>query len=187
MAESLFDQLKKSGLVSEQKAKQAKKAKGKAQFQQTKQSKAQKSQEALPSASDDPVARAAEEKAERARQLNLERQQQLAKKAMQAEVRQIIESNRLSGYEGSVRYHFADNGTVKTLGVNHQTHQRLGCAQVRIARFDGGYALIPAIAAEKIEQRDPDVLIAVPQAEAALSKEEKDYYAQFDVPDDLMW
>ncbi|OZB80436.1 MAG: hypothetical protein B7X28_06725, partial [Halothiobacillus sp. 13-55-253] len=92
-----------------------------------------------------------------------------------------------SGYEGSVRYHFADNGTVKTLGVNHQTHQRLGCAQVRIARFDGGYALIPAIAAEKIEQRDADVLIAVPQAEVPLSKEDQDYYAQFDVPDDLMW
>lgn len=187
MAESLFDQLKKSGLVSEQKAKQAKKAKGKAQFQQTKQNKAQKSHEDAPSASDDPVARAAEEKAERARQLNRERQQEQAKKAAQAEVRQIIESNRLSGYEGSVRYHFADNGTVKTLDVNHHTHQRLACAQVRIARFDGGYALISAIAAEKIEQRDADVLIAVPQAKVPLSKEDQDYYAQFEVPDDLMW
>ncbi|MGD9500691.1 MAG: DUF2058 domain-containing protein [Halothiobacillus sp.] len=187
MAESLFDQLKKSGLVSEQKAKQAKKAKGKAQFQQTKQSKAQKNNEATPLASDDSVARAAEEKAERARQLNIERQQQLAKKAMQAEVRQIIESNRLSGYEGSVRYHFADNGKVKTLEVNRETHQRLVSSRIRIARFDGGYALIPAIAAEKIEQRDTNALIPIPQNDASVLKEDQDYYAQFEVPDDLTW
>lgn len=187
MAESLFDQLKKSGLVSEQKAKQAKKAKGKAQFQQTKQSKAQKSNEAIPLVSDDSVARAAEEKAERARQLNRERQQEQAKKAAQAEVRQIIETNRLSRYEGAITYHFADKGKVKILEVNQETHRRLASSRIRIARFDGGYALIPATAAEKIEQREADVLIPVPQAEASPSKEDQEYYARFEVPDDLNW
>ena len=187
MAESLFDQLKKAGLVNEQKAKQAQKAKGKAQFQQTKQSKAQKHQEALPSASDDSVARAAEEKAERARQLNLERQQQLAKKAAQAEVRQIIESNRLSRFEGPIAYHFADNGTVKTLEVNRETHHRLVTAGIRIARFGGGYALIPAAAAAKIEPRDAEVLIPQPEAHSSLPPEEQDFYARFEIPDDLIW
>lgn len=187
MAESLFDQLKKAGLVNDQKAKQAQKAKGKAQFQQTKQSKAQKGTETTPIAADDSVARAAQEKAERARQLNLERQQQQAKKAAQAEVRQIIESNRLSRYEGPITYHFADDGKVKTLEVNQETHQRLVSARIRIARFESGYALIPAAAADKIEQRDTSVLIPIPETDASVSKEDQDYYAQFEVPDDLIW
>jgi uncharacterized protein len=190
MAESLFDQLKKSGLVNDQKAKQAQKAKGKAQFQQTKQHKAQKSAQKnaeAPSEIDDPVVKAAREKAERARQLNLERQQQQAKKAAQAEVRQIIETHRLGQYEGPITYRFADDNKVKALEVNQETHQRLVSARVRIARFEGGYALIPAAAAAKVEQRDTDVLIPLPENEASVSKEDQDYYAQFEVPDDLMW
>jgi len=190
MAESLFDQLKKAGLVNEQKAKQAQKAKGKAQFQQTKQSKAHKNTEAQPSEEGDkgdPLAKAAQEKAERARQLNLERQQQQAKKAAQAEVRQIIESNRLSRYEGPIAYRFADDSKVKTLEVNRETHQRLVSSKIRIARFEGGYALIPAAAATKVEQRDPNALIPLQEAAASLSKEDQDYYTRFEVPDDLIW
>lgn len=187
MAESLFDQLKKAGLVNDQKAKQAQKAKGKAQFQQTKQGKAQKNADVAPSTVDDAVAKAAQEKAERARQLNLERQQQQAKKAAQAEVRQIIESNRLSRYEGTIPYRFADDNKVKTLEVNQETHQRLVSFKVRIARIEGGYALIPATAAAKIEQRDPDALIPIPETSTSLSKEDQDHYAQFEVPDDLIW
>lgn len=187
MAESLFDQLKKTGLVNEQQAKQAQKAKGKAQFQQTKQNKAQKNTEAPSTGPADAVAQRAEEKAERARQLNRERQQQQAKKAALAEVRQIIETHRLSGFEGNITYRFADDHTVKTLQVNHETHQRLGSLKLRVARLDGSYALIPAAAAAKIEQRDNHTLIPVPEANASLSKEDQDYYAQFEVPDDLMW
>jgi len=187
MAESLFDQLKKAGLVSDQKANKAKKAKGKAQFQQTKQSKSQPATSDASSEIGDPVAKAAQAKAERARQLNLERQQQQAKKAEQAEVRQIIETNRLSHYEGPIAYRFADGNTVKVLEVNQETHQRLVSARMRIARFEGGYALIPAAAADKIEQRDNSVLIPIPENASSLSKEDQDHYAQFEVPDDLIW
>lgn len=186
MAESLFDQLKKTGLVNEQKAKQAQKTKAKAQFQQTKQSKAQV--DAAPKASVDAAANALKEKAERARLLNRERQQQQAKRAAEAEVRQIIESNRLSGFEGPLTYYFADNHKVKTLNVNQKMHQRLVAAEVRIARLDGGYALIPAASADKVELRGVDALIPVPtpSADKLLTKEEQDYYAKYEVPDDLV-
>lgn len=187
MAESLFDQLKKSGLVNDQKAKQAQKAKGKAQFLQTKQKKTEKKSAPV----DDAVAKAAREKAERARQLNLERQQQQVVRAARAEVRQIIESNRLERFEGPIAYHFTDGRTVKTLAVNQLTHRRLMAAEVRIVRQESGqesgYALLPAEAAARVEQRDRSALIAVPGHKTPLSKEEQAYYARFEVPEDLMW
>ena len=193
MANSLFDQLKNAGLVNEQKAKQTQKAKGKAEFQQTKQAKAQKNsatpapEDAITQAITQAASRAAAEKAERARQLNRERQQQQAHKAAQAEVRQIIETHRITGFEGTMPYHFTDADTVKTLNVNSPTHHRLAAALIRIARFDGGYLLIPAAAAAKIEQRDTTVLIPLPKTATNLSPEEQAHYAQFDVPDDLIW
>jgi len=184
MAESLFNQLKKAGLVSEQKAKQVQKAKGKAQFQQTKQIPAKPAAGGEVCAPDDPVLLAAAAKAERARLLNRERQAQQVKKAALAEVRQLIETHRLRQDEGTMRYQFVDGTTVKSMAVTPEVHQRLVTARLRIARFDGGYALIPAPAAEKIAQRATDVL--VPQSGTHATHADHDY-AEFEVPDDLIW
>ncbi|OYV29138.1 MAG: hypothetical protein B7Z82_01110 [Halothiobacillus sp. 20-54-6] len=183
MAESLFEQLKQAGLVDEQKAKRAKKDKGRDQYQQTKQ---HKGKAALSDAAE-LVARAAQHKVERDRQLNLAHQQQQAKKAAQAELRQIIESNRLSRYDGHAIYHFVDDNKVKTLHVSQEIHQRLVAARVRIARFEAGYVLIPHTAAEKIEQRDAGILIPITGVDASVSAEAQDYYTRFEVPDDLTW
>lgn len=49
---------------------------------------------------------AREEKAERDRQLNLERQQAAEKKAIQAQIRQLVETNRLDRSRGETSYQF---------------------------------------------------------------------------------
>lgn len=182
MAGSLFDQLKKAGLVDEKKAKKAKQEK----YQQTKKNKGKKG-EVQQSEAAKLAAEAAQQKAERDRQLNLERQQQQAKKALQAELRQVIESNRLKNTNGDIAYNFADDNKVKTIYVNAEIHKRLSADKIRIARFSGDYALVPDTAVEKIEQRDKDVLIPLAGVDESLSKEDQDYYAQFEIPDDLVW
>ncbi|WP_373020261.1 DUF2058 domain-containing protein [Thiomicrorhabdus sp.] len=182
MAGNLFDQLKKAGLINEQKAKQVKKEK----YQQTKQKKGKKGGSAESDAAK-LAAEAAQQKAERDRQLNLERQQAQEKKAEQAALRQLIESNRINGYEGDVTYNFADDGKVKSLQVNKQTRQKLVAGDVRIARFNGGYVLLSLEAAEKVEQRDTAVLIPFGDKDDSMSEEDREYYAKFEIPDDLMW
>jgi len=175
---SLLEQMKKAGLVNEHKAKQAKKEK----YQQTKQQKPSAGNEAAELA-----AQAAALKVEKDRQLNLERQQQLAEKAKQAELKQILTSNRLNGFGGEIAYSFADNNKVKTLKVNAKTHHGLVNGLIRIARFNEDYILISDVAAEKVAQRDENVLVPVVANDDGLSDEERDYYAKFAIPDDLVW
>jgi len=185
MAGSLFDQLKQSGLVDDKKARKAKQEK----HQQNKKKRANKAKkgQAVVSETAQLAAKAAEEKAERNRQLNLERQQEQAKKESKAQVRQLIESNQISGYEGEVAYNFADGTSVKTLNVNEKTHRGLVNESIRIARYHSGYVLVLAEVAEKIAQRDAEVLIALITQDDSISKEDQDYYAQFEIPDDLVW
>ena len=133
------------------------------------------------------AAKAAQEKAEHDRQLNLQRQQEQAEKAKQAELLQIIESNQLKNYEGDMAYNFVDDSLVKTLNVNTKTHKQLSRDALRIARFNGGYALVSAEVAEKIKQRDESVLIGSTASDDSMSQEDKDYYAKFEIPDDLVW
>jgi uncharacterized protein YaiL (DUF2058 family) len=180
MAESIFDQLKKAGLVDAQKAQKAQKAKGKAQHREVKQNTAVNHDLALH------AAQALAQKTERDRALNQARAALQAQKASQAQARQIIESNRLSAFDGSMAYHFSDNGRVKTLQVNPETHHKLAAARIRIARFEGGYALISPAAAEKLASRDAALLITLPN-EAPPTPPADDYYARFAVPDDLKW
>lgn len=188
MAGSLFDQLKKSGLVDDKKARKAKQE----QHLQNKKNRANKAKkgEAVISEAAQLAAKAAEEKAERDRLLNLQRQQEQAQKAQQAEVKQIIESNKLTGYEGDIAYNFADVNSVKTLSVNQKTHKGLSNESIRIARLESAYVLIPAEAAQKIELRDGSVLIPIAESadiDHSLSKEDQEYYAKFAIPDDLVW
>jgi len=185
MAGSLFDQLKKSGLVDDKKAKQVQRQKQ----QQSKQNKANKAKKGQVVESDAAklAAKAAAEKAERDRQLNLQRQQEQLKKAQQAEVLQIIQSNQINRFEGETAFNFADDNKVKTLNVNKKTHQQLVAGTVRVARLNAGYALIPESAVEKIMQRDASVLIPLEVVDNSISDEDKDYYAQFEIPDDLVW
>lgn len=184
MANSLFDQLKKAGLVDEKKAKKAKKDK----YQQAKQGKnKKKGQSGADNATKIAAQQAQQQKAERDRQLNLQRQQQQAEKANRAAVRQLIEANKLSDYDGELSFNFVDANKVKTLHVNPDTHQQLADGRLRVARFGTGYALLSKAAAEKIQQRDESVLIPLANDEASLSKEDQEHYAKFEVPDDLTW
>jgi len=182
MAGSLFDQLKKSGLVDEKKANKVKREK----YQKSKQNKSKKGQ-AKQNEAAQLAAEAAQKKAERDRQLNQERQQQQAQKAVKAELHQLIDSNRLKNVGGDMAYNFVDGTAVKTLNVNADTHKRLVADKIRIVRFKGNYALLPEATAEKVAQRDSSVLIPLAKKDDTLSKEDEEFYAQFEVPDDLIW
>ncbi len=182
MAGSLFDQLKKTGLIDEQKAKQAKKEK----YQHSKKNKVKKGHKEKTLATK-MAEEAVQKKIDRDRQLNLERQEVQNKKAQRAELVQLIESNLLSGYEGEEVYSFADDKLVKSLNVNVVTRKKLVTGRIRIARFKGGYVLVPEITVDKIEQRDSNTLISLVVADNTMSQEDKDYYTKFEIPDDLVW
>ena len=60
-----------------------------------------------------------------------------------------------------------------------------------IARLGDRYELLPRGAGEKVRERAPDMIVLdhgqPADAPAATSSEDDEYYAQFKVPDDLVW
>jgi len=185
VAGSLFDQLKKTGLVDEKKAKKIKHEK----HQQAKKQKANKAKKGQIQKSEATqlAEQAAEEKRLRDLELNQKRQQAKAEKAKQAELKQIIQSNQLKNFKGDIAYNFADGDSVKTLHINAKTQQGLARATLIIIHFENAYAIVSNEVIDRILQRDPNALVQGKSQESELSEEDKAYYDKFAIPDDLVW
>jgi len=81
-------------------------------------------------------------------------------------------------------YNFVYDKKVKTMYVTSDLQTQLIRGQVAIATLDEKFYLIPDKFAEKIEQRIPDYVIRVQPEE---EPDEDDPYADYKIPDDLMW
>jgi uncharacterized protein YaiL (DUF2058 family) len=179
MANSFGDQFLKAGLVSKTRLNKANKSKSKQEKLKNKQ-KIEVVDEAAVAAR-----QAAAEQVARDRELNRQQKEVVERKAVLAQVRQLVEMNRLPRDEGEVGYNFQDGTAIKKLFVTQEIHDRLGRGLLAIARFDAGYEVIPSVVAEKIMLRDESCIVSnvATQPEDA----DDDAYADYKVPDDLMW
>jgi len=176
---SLQDQLLKSGLVDSKQANKIKKSKLK-QTKQKQKNKIETTDEAKLAAQ-----RAQAEKVERDRQLNQQRKAEAERKAIAAQVRQLVEMNRQSRDGGDIDYSFTDGTLIKRIAVTGTQLKQLGNGSLCIVKLDEQYELIPTLVAEKIQQRDEHTqILSNPATE---TPDEDDPYADFQVPDDLMW
>lgn len=179
MANSLHDQLLRSGLVDEKRLNKAKKEK-------YKQTKAQKQSKAPVV---DEVAQAAAqrqaEKIARDRALDQQRKQGAEHKAVQAQIRQLIEMNRIAFDEDGVAYSFEHDKRVQRIFVAQSVRDQLARGRVAIVSLDERYALVPAAVAQKIASRDAHYLVSCHVEDKTV--DEDDPYADYQVPDDLMW
>jgi len=174
---SLQDQLLKLGLVDEHRAKKLKSDKHK-------QAKRQRNRKGKAVDQDKQQAQQAQAaKAERDRQLNQQRQEEAERKARLAQIKQLIEANRLPKGDGEIAYNFTDGQKIKRLYVNETVHQRLSGGSAAIVKLHGQYNIVPADIAEKIRQRDEACVILLNQSKP----DEDDPYADYPVPDDLIW
>jgi len=180
MGNSLQDQLLKAGLTDKKKLKQASKDKRKQEKQQ-RHSKEPATDEVKIQAR-----QALDEKARRSRELAQQQNIQAEKKAVAAQVRQLIDVNRLSRSGADIPYNFADGKHIKKLYVTASIQQHLSSGQLAIVRLGESYEVVPAPIAEKIGQRDPQRVIVRNEAKP-LEQDEDDPYADYKIPDDLMW
>ena len=104
---------------------------------------------------------------------------------MLAQVRQLIEMNRLPRNDGEVGYNFQDGTAVRKIFVTEEVHDKLGRGLLAIARFDDRYEVIPSVVAEKIMLREESCIVS--NATTRLESGEDDPYADYQVPDVLMW
>ena len=179
MANSFGDQFLKAGLVKKSQLDQANKTKTKQQKLKQKQ-KVEIIDEAVIAARQEAEAQAA-----RDRELNRQRKEETERKAVQAQIRQLVEMNRLPRADGEIAYHFQDGTAIKTLHVTQPVHDKLSRGLFAIVRLDDRYDIIPAAVAEKIRQRDDTCIVSNAPSRPAAG--EDDPYADYKVPDDLMW
>ena len=176
---SLQDQLLKAGLIDDKKANKIKKNKHK-QTKQKQKNKIETTDEAKLAAQQTQAG-----KAQRDRQLNQQRKAEAERKAIAAQVRQLVEMNCQPRDEGDITYSFTDGTLVKRIPVSEIQLKQLSNGRLCIIKLDGQYELIPTLVAEKIQLRDESTQILSNQSTE--TPDEDDPYADFQVPDDLMW
>ncbi len=131
-------------------------------------------------------------KAERDRALAAERMAQARITELRAQARQIIEDKKVAR-AGEVEYRFTDDGAIRTLLVNEALRKQLSSGALVIARLGERHELLPRAAADKVRERDASLIVldhglaADAGSSADTTSEDDVYYAQFQVPDDLVW
>lgn len=180
MGDSLRDQLLKAGLATEKQAKQAKK------HQHSERVAGAKGKPPSPDEGKAAAAAAAAQKAERDRQLNKQRQEAEERKAIAAQVRQLVEAHRQPRGSDDVPYNFTHHNLIKRIYVSEEVHKRIASGALVIVRCAGKYELVPADVADKIRQRDAAAVVVHNEPQPA-AVDADDPYAKFTVPDDLMW
>jgi hypothetical protein len=192
MAGSLQDQFLAAGLIKKQKANNIKTAKKKA----VKQSRANNTE--LVDEAAELAKKAQEEQRLKSKTLNKEQKLAAEQKAIHAQIRQIVELNsiRKSPKEMSEddlsSYNFTSDKKIKTMHLSPQNHDLVSRGKIAIARLLNGtdevFHLIPAEAASKISERDESVIVLLNDGLGQSNEEDADDpYADFEVPDDLMW
>lgn len=182
MAGSLQDQLLKAGLADGKKAKAMNKEKRK-QAKVAKQDRGKTTDEIKEGARQAALAKAA-----RDRELNAARDDAAQRKAINAQIRQLIEAHLEPRGRGDIDFNFTDGKKIKKLLVTARQRARLTSGLLKIVKQGDQYELVPAPIADKIAQRDADrVIDCRGDNEPELTEEEKDWYKDFEIPDDLDW
>lgn len=131
------------------------------------------------------------EKVERDRALAAEAKAQARVAELRAQARQIIEDRKVPR-SGESEYRFSVDGAIRTVLVNDDLRKKLSCGALVIVRVGERFELLPRVAADKVRERDAAMIVldhgknASSEPSAATSEDDA-YYAQFKVPDDLIW
>src|SRR5687768_4929798 len=133
MSSSLRDQLLKAGLVNKTQVKQVKQE----QRHQPKSKKGAVPEQNLA------VRQTETAKAARDQELNRKQQEKAERKARTAQIRQLIEPNRLPRVESDDYYNFIDKEKVRRIAVNAEMREQIIRGVLVIVRYDGHYAVVP--------------------------------------------
>lgn len=183
MSKSLKDQLLAAGLVTQKKATQVEQAKRKEVRQQPKPPKGQKPAQPVVSKE---AQKAQAEKAARDRELNRQRQQERERRAIITQLEQIIAVQRLDRSGGEVPFRFVVKEKVKKIYVTAEQHAGLVRGGLGVVRYRDEFAVVTRETAERIAERDARTVLVLRNGDEPDVVEDPDY-AEFKVPDDLMW
>ncbi len=169
---SLQEQMLKAGLVDKKKLKKA--------------AKSNKKSRTLKKEVKEAAEQTRQEQQDKAKELNKQQQEEANKKAILAQIKQLIEMNILPRGKADIGYNFTHDTAVKKIYVSEDLQRQLVNGRLAIVEFGDGYEVVPSIVAEKIAQRDESLVVVANEVTQDI-EDEDDPYADFKIPDDLMW
>jgi len=178
---SLQEQLMKSGLINKQKALQAQTDKRRKAKQKKKKGSVEVSE----------IQISINDQKQQHKQQDLEKnkktQAELAVRAAHGKLIQMIAQHCEKNYQGEIDYHFTCDNKVKRIAVNSDTQKGLINGVLAICVLNDEFYLINKEAAAILAEIDPSVLVALHDKKEPLEASEDDPYADFAIPDDLIW
>jgi uncharacterized protein len=182
---SLQEQLLKAGLTTKQKARQANSAQRKTNKQ--KRSGVDHGVSLQEQVQQD-VAKSKAEKIAKDAALNADKKQQLEKKEQHLRIKQILEHRQLGDIKGESEYNYSFNNKIKKLLVDAVTHKALVNGRLALCGWDEISYVVTAETAAKLAELDASVILV--QNEKVIGDsdiDDDDPYADYQIPDDLMW
>ena len=178
---SLQEQLMKSGLINKQKGQQAQTEKRRKAKQKKKKGTVEVSEVQIS------INEQKEQQKQKDIQTNRQNQAELDVRAAHGKLIQMIAQHCEKNYQGEIDYHFTYDNKVKRIAVNDTTQQGLIRGLLAICVLNEAFYLINKEAAAILTEIDPSVLVALHDKKEPLLAQEDDPYADFAIPDDLIW
>jgi len=181
---SLQEQLLKAGLTTKQKARQANTDKRKKNKQKRSGVKLEAS---LQEQVRQDLAKNKSEKQAKDAALNEQKKQQLADKEKHLRILQILQHHHLKHVDGETEYNYTFASKVKKLYLDDTTHKALVNGRLALCGLDDTSYIVTSETAEKLATLDKEVVLVQNEKGAIEDIDEDDPYAQYQIPDDLMW
>ncbi len=181
---SLQDQLLKGGLTTKQKTRQANTDKRKKNKQ--KRSGVQHGASLQEQVKQD-LAKAKIEKQDKDNALNEQKKQQLADKEQILRIKQILTHHQIKNIEGDNEYNYTFGSKIKKLALDTVTHKALVNGRLSLCGLDDTTYVVTRETAEKLAELDEHVVLVQNDKITDEQIDEDDPYADYQIPDDLMW
>jgi len=178
MSNSLQDQLLKAGLVSREQLNDSRRRKKR----KRKQSAGKSSPQPSPSAAD----KRRQEQRLRDKRLNAERERRRQDQEKRLRIRELVLANSLNVAEADQIYNVVRGERIRRLYVTAEQRRKLSDGQLAVTIAKGRNHIVAPAVAEKIRAILPDYFVYLSSESASANEAEGDY-AEFKVPDDLIW
>ncbi len=125
----------------------------------------------------------------RDREHNKKLNQKAHARALQSQIRQLIEMN-CQRQEGEAGFNFTEGKKIRKIYISESNKQQLSSGLLAIVKLAESYELVPAQVARKIIARIPDSkdqVVLFLFDNLSHENEDDDPYKDFPIPDDLDW
>ncbi len=150
MANPFQESFLKAGLVTQKQINKAKQEKHKKKVQKKKDEPSEVSLQ---------VREQLRLQAEKNKEINSKRAQERQKQEQKAQVRQLIEQNKMERDEQGAAYHFVQDNKIRRLFVSEEMIERLSEGELAIVRSGSSYEIVSAKVASQIAKRLEEAVI----------------------------